>query len=64
MYGYICCFSNCVMKIFAYAGAQIVHIAHFIFCKTFMELKTKLFRVSIKLKNVTFTATVLEESLS
>ena len=54
------------MKIFAYAGAQIVPIANFIICKQFMALKRQLSRVSIQLKNftITFVATVLVGWLS
>ena len=35
------------MKIFAYAGAQIVPIVNFIICKQLMALKRKLSKVSI-----------------
>ena len=50
------------MEIFAYAGAQIVPIAHpVMICKQVMALKTKLFKVSIKFKNsmIPFVAKVL-----
>ena len=54
------------MKIFAYAGAQIVPIAHPNVCKQFTELKSNLFKVSNKLKNfkITFVDTVLVRWLS
>lgn len=54
------------MKTFAYAVGQMVPIARTIICKIFMELKTKLFKSRITLRNVmiTFANTILAEGFS
>ena len=54
------------MKTFAYAVGQTVPIARTIICKIFMELKPKLFKSRITLRNVTitFANTILVEGFS
>lgn len=58
--------SKSVIKTFAYEGAQMVPIAHPLICRQFLQLKLKLFRVSISVKNVimAFMATVFYFRLS